>query len=293
MDVNFACIAGEEIYRQYDAGKLIGERVGSRLTPFGQSGEMFLVGGDCPFYLLPRYGTGMRKVAPRKVNSRANIYALKDLGVQSVLAWGAGGAVSHSMGVGDLAICGDLIDQTYLRDKTFFEDSPLGFLRQFPVFCPRLRQTGVSVIEDMDLPAHDGGTVVVTEGPRLETPAEVRLLGHHGVEIVTHAFVPEVFLARELEMCYAAVCCIVNYAETGSRHRPFMADNLFGGLTRDDEGQRLGASVAAMGEIFSRVACALTTEGLACECDKSMAANIAEYGLSEDWRQWFDEQADR
>ena len=292
MDVNFACIAGEEIYRQYDAGKLIGEHIGSRPTPFGQTGGIFLVGGDCPFYVLPRYGIGMKKVAPRTVNSRANIYALKDLGVQCVLAWGPGGAVSHNMGVGDLAVCGDLIDQTHLRDKTFFEDSPLGFLRQFPVFCPKLRQTAVSIIGDMHLPFHDGGTVAVTEGPRLETPAEVRVLGHHGVEIVTHAFVPEVFLARELEMCYAAVCYIVNCAETGSRHRPFMAGNLFGGLTQEDDALRLARSIGAMSKVLTRVACALAANGRRCECDKTMAANVDEYSLSEDWRQWFDQADD-
>jgi len=290
MDVNFACIAGEEIYRQYDARKIVGQNIGARPTPFGQTGEIFLVPGDCPFYLLPRYGVGMKKVAPRKVSSRANMYALKDLGVQCVLAWGPGGAVSHTIGIGDLVICSDLIDRTFLRNKTFFEDSPLGFLRQFPVFCQKLRRTAVSVISEMHLPLHDGGTVVVTEGPRLETPAEIRVLAHHGAEIVTHTFVPETFLAKELQMCYAPVCYIVNYAETGSRQRPFMAGGLFGGLTAGNDSQRLSASLAAMGEILSRMACALADDDTPCECGKTMAANIAEYGLSEDWREWFRDQ---
>ena len=292
MDVNFACIAGAEFHRQYDAGQIIGEHVGSRPTPFGQSGEMFLADGDCPFYLLPRYGIGMRKVAPRQINARANMYALKDLGVQCVLAWSPGGAVTHNLAVGELVVCGDLIDQTHLRNKTFFEDSPLGFLRQFPVFCPSLRQVAAEVIAQMHLPLQNGGTVVVSEGPRLETPAEVRVLAHHGAEVVTHAFVPEVFLAKELEMCYAGICYIVNYAETGSRHRPFMAGSLFGGLTQEDDALRLAGSIGAMGEVVTRVACALTANGRRCDCDKTMAANVNEYSLSEDWRRWFDQPGD-
>ncbi len=289
MDVNFACIAGAEIHRQYDAEQIIGQHVGSRPTPFGQSGEMFLVNGDCPFYVLPRYGVGMRKVAPRKINARANMYALKDLGVQCVLTWSPGGAVTHTLAVGELVICSDLIDQTYLRDKTFFEDSPLGFLRQFPVFCPSLRQAAAEIISEMNLPHRDGGTIVASEGPRLETPAEVRLLAHHGAEVVTHAFVPEVFLAKELEMCYAGICYIVNYAESGSRHTPFMAGNLFGGLTQEDDAFRLSKAIGAMKDVLARIACVLTEKDMTCQCDKTMAANVAEYELSEDWRQWFDQ----
>lgn len=292
MDVNFACIAEAEVYRQYDAGKMLGEHIGSRPTPFGQSGEIFLVAGDSPFYLLPRYGAGVRKVAPRKINSRANMYALKDLGVQGVLAWAPGGAVTHNLAVGELVVCGDLIDRTYLRDKTFFEDSPLGFLRQFPVFCPDLRQAAAEAIAEIHLPCRSGGTVVVSEGPRLETPAEIRMLAHHGVEVVTHAFVPEVFLAKELEMCYAVVCCIVNYAETGSQHRPFMVGSLFGGLTAADDAQRLARSVAAMSDVLARVARAITDRSRSCECNKTMAVNVSEYSLPEDWHQWFDQPTD-
>jgi len=92
MPVTLACIAGEEVYRQWDAGRIAGEKLGARNTPFGLSGEIFLVRQDGQsFYFLPRYGVGMGKPAPRKVPCRANMYALKDLGVQCVLAWGPAG----------------------------------------------------------------------------------------------------------------------------------------------------------------------------------------------------------
>ena len=248
-----ACIAGEEVYRQWDGGGITGQRLGPRSTPFGPSAEIFLVDGGDGYYLMPRYGLGMNKTAPCRVNYRANMYALKDLGVQCVLAWGSGGAVTHNLAVGDLVVLDDLIDQTYLRPKTFFEVCPLGFLRQFPVFCPTLRQVAAAVLGEMKLVFHATGTAAVSEGPRMETPAEVRQLASIGAEVVTHSFVPEAFLAKELQLCYAAICYVVNYAETGSRYRPFAPGDLFGGLTSKSEGERLAGVVGAMSQIVRNV----------------------------------------
>lgn len=290
MAATIACIAGEEIYRQWDARRIAGERLGRRSTPFGDSGEIFLVSAEQrSFYLLPRYGAGLLKTPPRRVSDRANLYALKDLGVQAVLAWGAGGAITHNMAVGDLVVLDDVIDQTHLRDQTFFDDSPLGFLRQFPVFCPALRRVVAEVLHEMKLVYHGAGTAAVCEGPRLETPAEVRMLAAMGAEVVTHSFVPEVFLARELQMCYAAVCYVVNYAETGSRHRPFAAGELFGGLTQKSDSDRLAGAVGAMSRIVSAVADAISRrKRLDCDCDKTMAHHVRQYHLPDDWRKWFD-----
>ena len=288
MAATMACIAGEEIYRQWEAGRITGEKIGPHPTPFGPSGELFLVHSqDHSFYLLPRYGPGLHKTRPCKVNDRANMYALKDLGVQFVLAWAPGGAVTHNFAVGDLVVCDDVIDQTHMRNKTFFEVCPLGYLRQFPVFCPTLRRAAGGVLHDMKLVYHGAGTVAVCEGPRLETPAEVRMLSAIGAEVVTHAFVPEVFLAKELQLCYAAICYLVNYAETGSRHRPFRPGDLFGGLTQRPEEERLSAAVSAMSEIVRNVAAAMAGGERLCECNKTMAANIRQYNLSEDWHNWF------
>lgn len=288
MAATVACIAGEEVHRQWDAGSISGQRIGARVTPFGRSGEIFLIPeGASSFYLLPRYGAGMGKTAPFKINYRANLYALKDLGVQHVLAWGPGGAITHNIAVGDLVILDDVIDQTHLRPKTFFEDTPLGFLRQFPVFCPTLRRLAAEALAEMKLVYRPAGTAAVCEGPRMETPAEVRTLGSLGAEVVTHAFAPEVFLAKELQLCYAAVCYVVNYAETGSRYRPFAAGDLFGGLTHRSDGDRLAGAVQAMGRIVGAVAVALEKNPRICECANTMARHMQDYRLPADWRQWF------
>ncbi|MHC4294317.1 MAG: MTAP family purine nucleoside phosphorylase [Planctomycetota bacterium] len=288
MSVNVACIAGEEIYHQWNNGRITGEQIGSRQTPFGTSGDIFLVDADAQrFYLLPRYGPGVNKNTPHKVNSRANLYALKDLGVQYVLDWGPGGAITHNVSVGDLVILNDVIDFTYMRDRTFFEHLPLGFLRQFPVFCPTLRRTINEVLHEMKILYHATGTAAVREGPRLETPAEVRMLATIGAEIVTHNFAPDVFLAKELQLCHAAICYVVNYAETGSRRRTFATGDLFGGLTQKSDAERLAGVVASMSQIVAKLTEALDSDAKICECEKTMAAHQRKYALSEDWREWF------
>lgn len=288
MDVPIACIAGKEVYRQWDAGHIRGRKIGSRPTPFGQSAEMFLVEGEGQaYYLMPRQGLGMAETSPFRINSRANLYALKDLGVRGVLAWGPGAAVTHSIAVGDLVILSDVIDRTYLRPTTFFPDGPLGLLRAFPVFCPSLRRAAGEAIDEMKLIYHGAATAAVTEGPRLETPAEVRMFGAVGVQVVTHSFVPEVFLAKELELCYAAVCYVVNYAEMGSRHRPFATGDLFGGLTQRSDGERLACAVGAMGRTAKAVADQAVAGERDCDCGQTMAAHRSRYALSDDWHEWF------
>ena len=287
MAVTTACITGGEIHRQWETGSIRGELLGPQETPFGPSGDLFLADAEeAEFYLLARYGTGMDKTAPSRVNHRANIYALKALGVQTVLAWGSGAAITHSMAVGDIVILNDVIDCTYLRDATFFADSPLGFLRQFPVFCPALRRIVGEVLHDIRLIYHGAGTAAITEGPRLETPAEVRALASLGAEIVTHTFAPEMFLARELQMCYAALCYVLDYAEAGSRQPP-LGGALFESMEPQAGTDRLAGVVGSLGQIVANVAAAARESSATCGCNRIQSQHIEQYALADDWRQWF------
>lgn len=289
MSATIACVAGEEIHRQWAAGRIEGERIGPRRTPFGDSGEVFRIDTeDVSYYLLPRYGRGLAKTAPWRINDRANMYALKDLGVERVLAWAPGGAITHTIAVGDMVILSDLIDRTYRRTETFFEDSPLGYLREFPVFCPQLGQAVAETFRELKLVYHATGTAAVCEGPRLETPAEIRMLATVGAGVVTHNFVPEVFLARELQLCYAAVCYVVNYAETGSRHRPFSTGDLFGGLTRVSDAERLRRPTQALPQLLGQLAQLCADTQPSCQCRQTMAGCIADEGLDDDWHKWFE-----
>jgi len=287
MNITLACMGGEEIYRQRSAGRFAAQELAPRNTPFGPSGPLLRVEDDVPFYLMPRTVPDRPKPPAARVNTRANLYALKDLGVGYVLDWAPGGAVTHNMAIGDLVVLDDIIDQTRLRERTFFENNGLGFLRQFPVFCNTLRTAVSRTLTDLRLLHHEGGVAAVSEGPRLETPAEIRMMAGFGAQVVTHNFVPEVFLAKELELCYAAVCYLVNYAETGSRHRPYAVGELFGGLTPLGDSERLHHALSLMTDINRRLAQATATAPRICDCARTMDHNRRAYGLDDDWHKWF------
>ncbi len=288
MSAKMACLTGRSAYQLIESGQLVGKELPRRETPFGQSEPIFLIEGEpAEFYLMPRYSPGLSRSGAYGCNSRANLYALKDLGVQVVLNWSLAGAITHNLSIGQIVLPDDVIDFTRRRPATFFDGSRLGVLRQFPVFCPTLRRCLEDVLKQMRLPCRSGGTVAVTDGPRLETPAEVRMLAAVGAELVTHSLTPEVFLARELQMCFAGACYLVNYAETGSRHRPFSTGELFREPKHDRHDQRGGLAVDSLGELLGRLAETVAKTGSVCQCDRSMDENTAAEGLGTDWRKWF------
>ena len=289
MSATLACITGSTVCRMVGADQPAAKRLPPRKTPFGDSEIIFFIeDAPAPLYVLPRYGPDRSFCAPSQINHRANMYALKDLGADIVLDWTAVGAITHNLTVGHIVIPDDLIDTTHRRATTFFPDSGLGLLRQFPVFCPTLRNALADVVAEMHMPVRTGGTVAVTEGPRLETPAEVRLLANAGAELITHTLAPEFALAKELQMCFAGVCYVVNYAETGSRHTPFQTGDLFGGLTKSSQAQRARRAADCLGELIGKLLERLPFVQSACECGQSMAHHVETEQLGEDWRTWFE-----
>ena len=289
MPVKLACLAGGPLFRVLASGALSARELPRADTPFGES-EQILLAEDTPvpFYLVPRELADRGRLAPSTINYRATLVALKDLGVTGVLHFSAAGAITHNHPLGHTVLPDDLIDLTHRRATTLFETSSLGLLRQFPVFCPCMRKAVRDILEEMRVPVHLGGTVAVMEGPRFETPAEVRMLSTMGAELVTHTLAPEVFLTKELQMCFCGVCYLVNYAETGSRHRPFSGKNLFSGLSDGSDAERLIRISDGLPEIVARLAQTCEATDHDCECAKPMADQIESEGLSDDWHTWFD-----
>ena len=290
---SFACIVGSETTHLLQTGKIVGKQLGGINTPYGKSGEILDIDNpDGPFYMLSRCPGGINRPAPCNINTRANLYALKELGVSAVLDWAPAGAVDHSIALGDLVLASDVVDLTSKRVDTFFPNSALGYLRQFPVFCRTLQRIVAQVLYDTHLPLRPASAVAVTEGPRLETPAEIRRIAGMGAQLVTHLLAPEVFLARELQMCYVGLLYVVNYAETGSKHTPFDTNSLFAGSDSQPT-SRLDATRnqfdRVIREIATAVDLALTEEHHApCECAQPMADQAQRYNLSENWKDWFD-----
>ena len=188
--------------------------VGPIETPFGTTSsnlvETEIFGPRV--LVLARHGKNGRNYA-HKVNYRANIWALKDCGVNQILATATVGGISSQLNVGNIVIPDQIIDYTFGRDHTYFGDLPIKHYDFTYPFTDRLRQILIQSRQDPK-PSEilNRGTYGCTQGPRLETGAEISRLKRDGCDLVGMTLMPEASLARELEMEYAAVCLVVNAA---------------------------------------------------------------------------------
>lgn len=162
---------------------------------------------------LARHGAG-HSIPPHRVNYRANIAALKKLGVRFVLATAAVGSLNQTMQPGHFVAVDQFIDLTKSRSQTYFEGGDAGVTHtdMTEPYCPRMRELLQIAAKDLKIVVHAGGTYVCTEGPRFETPAEIRMIRQMGGDLVGMTGVPEVVLACELQMCYATVAFVTNFA---------------------------------------------------------------------------------
>ena len=287
MKATLACIGGMAAYDLLREGALVAKRLGARNTPFGESQPLYLCEsrfGD--FYFLSRHGESGFEVASSFINYRANIYALKDLGVRSIVSWSETRAINHNFDIGQYVIVDDLIDETHLRPNTFFENRGLGVVRQWPVFCPSLRKAFAGTLELEGCNFDEQATYVCIEGPRRETPAETHKFALNGGELLGMTLAPEVFLAKELQLCYAGLCIVSGYAETGSDFRPFENGRV---LDEESQKRRTNAALERLPRLLERLTEVLQSTPCVCRCESSMQHHIAEGQITWDWRTWFEE----
>ena len=160
---------------------------------------------------LPRHGL-QHSVAPHKVNYRANIYALHKMGVKRIIATNAVGAINLDFKVGDLVVPHDLIDFTKQRTLTFYDEAPITHVDFTEPYCPEIRRAIMLKARETFDSVRDQAVYVCTEGPRFETSAEIRMFRALGCDVVGMTGIPEAALARELGICYAALCFVSNMA---------------------------------------------------------------------------------
>lgn len=167
--------------------------------------------GEEEVAFLPRHGP-KHDVPPHRVNYKANLSALRQLGVERVIATNAVGSINSTYNPGDLAVPADIIDFTKSRSTTFFDNSPVTHIDVSQPYCPELRKIMLDASRGGKVKVWDDSVLVATEGPRYETPAEIRMLETLGGDLVGMTGAPETFLARELEMCYSTLCFVSNRA---------------------------------------------------------------------------------
>ena len=184
-------------------------------TPYGDPSAPLTYGriAGVDVIFLPRHGEG-HKVPPHLINYRANLWALKDAGVRSVIAIAAVGGIGRKMKPAAVAVPDDLIDYTWGREHTFFDGvrAPLQHVDLSEPYAPALRGALLAGAKKAGVRLVNGGVMGVTQGPRLETPAEIARLKRDGCTMVGMTGMPEAALAREAEMAYAALAVSVNWA---------------------------------------------------------------------------------
>jgi len=181
-------------------------------TPFGPSPNITLGKiGSLNVAFLPRHGEE-HDLPPHRVNYRANMWSLNKLGVTRIIATNAVGAVNKDYKPGDFVVPCDIIDFTKMRSQTFYDEAPVTHVDVTRPYCPELMSLLVRASRKCTKRVRRNAVFACTEGPRYETPAEIRMLRKLGADIVGMTAAPETFLARELEMCYATICFVSNMA---------------------------------------------------------------------------------
>ena len=181
-------------------------------TPFGAPSDTIAVGdvGGRSVAFLPRHGR-THSLPPHAINYRANLWALKELGVARVLSPVACGSLQPDLPPGHFAICDQLVDRTSGRRDTNFDGGRAEHVSFADPFCPELRALTVGAAAGLGIEAHDGGTIVVIQGPRFSTRAESAFYARQGWDVINMTAYPEASLARELELCYVNVSLVTDY----------------------------------------------------------------------------------
>ena len=181
-------------------------------TPFGSPSDSIVLGDleGVRMAFLPRHGRGHR-FNPTHIPVRANIYALKTLGVKSIVSVSAVGSLKEEFAPLDLVIPSQLIDRTRMRDSTFFDEQIVTHVGIANPFCSYSSQVIHRAAQQLDVNVHPGGTMVVMEGPAFSTRAESFMYRSWGADIIGMTALPEAKLAREAEMCYATMAWITDY----------------------------------------------------------------------------------
>jgi len=182
-------------------------------TPWGEPSDQILTGrvGDAQVAFLPRHGRGHRH-SPTSINYRANIDALKRLGVTDVLSVSACGSFREEMAPGDIVLVDQFIDRTVNREKSFFGSGCVAHVSVAEPTCARLRGALAATATELGVKAHVGGTYLTMEGPQFSTLAESRMYREHwGADVIGMTNMPEAKLAREAELCYTTIAMVTDY----------------------------------------------------------------------------------
>ena len=261
-EVTLAVIGGSGVY-DIEALTDIEERHIS--TPFGDPSDSIVIGtlSGKRIAFLPRHGRGHR-LTPSEVPYRANIWALKSLGVERIISISACGSMKERYTPRHIVIPDQVYDNTKRRDYSFFGDGLVAHIGIAEPFCPHLRQVLHQAVERAGGTVHMGGTFIVIEGPRFSTRGESNIYRSWGVDIIGMTAVPEAQLAREAEICYATMAHVTDYDVWHEEEEAVNVEMLIANLMAN-----AALSKAAITELVPMV-----TDERHCDCSSAVSTAI-------------------
>jgi len=228
-------------------------------TPFGEPSDVIVVGklGNVNVAFLPRHGRGHR-ILPTEIPVKANIWALKSLGVEYVISVSAVGSLKEEVRPLDIVIPDQIVDRTKSRVTTFFGEGVVVHCTFSDPYCPALSQIIYDIARSSSLVpgVHNGGTYIAMEGPLFSTRAESNLYRSWGASIIGMTAIPEAKLAREAELCYSTIACVTDYDCWHDVHESVTIDMVIQNLMR---------TVGAAKEIIKQT-CTHLPEQRTCSC---------------------------
>lgn len=181
-------------------------------TPYGSPSDRVSIGeiAGKRVAFLPRHAKDHR-FPPHGINYRANLAAMKALGVKQIVGPTACGSLAKHVKPGSMVVCDQLVDRTWGRKDTYYDGPLLVHVSFADPYCPTMRPVVAQTLRSMGIETHDRGTVVVVQGPRFSTRSESKWYQSQGWEVINMTQYPEAFLARELEMCYVNISLVTDY----------------------------------------------------------------------------------
>ena len=181
-------------------------------TPYGKPSAPLTIGeiGGKRVAFLPRHGRA-HELPPAQIPYRANVWAMREIGVRRLIGPCASGALQPELRLGEFVVCDQFVDRTRGRGDTFYDGEPVTHVSAADPYCADLRRLLVETARELGIPVRDGGTVVVIQGPRFSTRAESRWFQQMGWDTINMTAYPEGWLARELELCYANISMVTDH----------------------------------------------------------------------------------
>ncbi|NPV70014.1 MAG: S-methyl-5'-thioadenosine phosphorylase [Firmicutes bacterium] len=230
-------------------------------TPYGPTSDKValatVAGRKVAF--IPRHGKE-HTIPPHMINYRANLWAMKELGVTRIIAPCAAGSLQPDVKPGDLVVCDQFVDRTSGRKDTFYDGPVTTHIGTAEPYCPELRTLAIDKAKALNLPVREKGTVVVIQGPRFSTKSESRWFSKMGWEVINMTQYPECVLAREISICYVNISVITDY-DVGLEGQPHVAS-----VTHEEVVKVFQANIGHLKNLLFEMIAAMPAErGCACK----------------------------